>query len=323
MIRSRPGRALRALGVLAVLASAAALLSACNGTVPLAAQPPFSVIGHWTSAEWRSIGPGLGGPLNVASADVCQAGRSVCMDEVVEEMNRRINALGCSHLAPFATMYRWVSDEVRISMGTRRYRDPAYVAHLDSVFATLYFHAIDSWRAGDRNAVPQAWQMAFSAAQDQRVSTLGDMLLGMNAHISRDLPFALASVGLTEPGGVDAVPDVVAVNGDIARSETPMMAQVKRWFSPDLSPPAGLPKWLTPNKVPDVIAQWRLEAIANARDLMDAKSAAARAQVETRIDDDATLRSLLIYKATALSHPGRVNAVRNAYCERQLGSRGR
>lgn len=245
------------------------------------------------------------------------------MDAVVAEMNRRIDALGCSHLAPFATMYKWVSNEVLISMGTRRYRDPAYVAHLDSVFATFYFHAIDSWRAGDRSAVPQAWQMAFSAAQHQRVSTLGDMLLGMNAHISRDLPFALASIGLTEPGGVDADPDVVAVNGDIFRSETPMMAQIKKWFSPDLSPPAGLPKWLTPSKVPEVIAQWRLEAIANARDLINAKSVPARAQVETRIDDEAALRSLLIYKATALSNPGTANAARNAYCERQTRSRGR
>jgi uncharacterized protein DUF5995 len=307
--------------VLGALASMATALSACNGTVPLAAQPPFPVIGHWTSAAWRSIGPRLGGPLDLASADVCQSGRPACMNAVVEEMDRRIDALGCSHLAPFATMYKWVSDEVRTSVGTRRYRDPAYVAHLDSVFATLYFHAIDSWRTGNRREVPQAWQMAFSAAQNQRVSTLGDMLLGMNAHISRDLPFALASVGLTEPGGVDAVPDVVAVNGDIFRSEAPMMAQIKKWFSPNLSPPAGLPKWLTPSKVPEVIAQWRLEAIANARDLIDARSAVARAQVETRIDDEATLRSLLIYKATALPNPGPANAARNAYCERQLNAR--
>ena len=145
-----------------------------------------------------------GGQLDPSSSNICESGEPACMDAVVDEMSRRIAALGCSHLAPFATMYRQVSAEIRASVDARRYADPAYVAHLDSVFATFYFHALDSWRAGRRNQVPQAWRMAFSAADNGQVSTLGDMLLGMNAHISRDLPFALASVGLRYPDGRSA-----------------------------------------------------------------------------------------------------------------------
>jgi Family of unknown function (DUF5995) len=289
-------------------------LCSCNGTVPLAHLPPFAVIGNWTGSQWRTIGPTLGGALEPASSNICDSGQPACMSAVVAAMSQRIAALGCSHLAPFAAMYRQVSAEITSSVDVRRYEDPAYVAHLDSVFATLYFHALDSWRAGRRNQVPQAWRMAFSAAQAHRVSTLGDMLLGMNAHISRDLPYALATVGLRFPNGRDASGDVIAVNADIFRAQQPMLAEIRARYDPTLGPPRNLPRWVTPSEVPKIIAEWRLEALANARALLGARTAAARAEVETRIDTNATLRSLLIWRATAYADPARQSARRDAYC---------
>jgi hypothetical protein len=156
--------------------------------------------------------------------------------------------------------------------------------------------------------------MAFSAAQNHRVSTLGDMLLGMNAHISRDLPYALATVGLRYPNGRDATGDVVAVNADIQRAQQPMLATIRAQYDPKLGPPRNLPRWVKPSEVPKIIAQWRLEALANARALINARSPAARAEVETRIDTNATLRSLLIWRATAYANPARQSAPRDAYC---------
>jgi Family of unknown function (DUF5995) len=289
-------------------------LAACGSNAPRAAMPPFRLIGNWTGEQWRAIGPTLGGPMDQSSTNICQSGGPTCMDAVVGEMSRRIAQLDCSHLAPFAAMYRQVSIEVRKSYDADRYGNPPYVAHLDSVFATLYFHALDSWRSGNRSVVPQVWRIAFSAAQHQRVSTFGDMLLGMNAHISRDLPFALASVGLRLPDGRTAIPDVVAVNKDIFNAQAPLLATIRAAYDPTTGPPRTFPKWLSPNKVPQIISAWRLEAIVNARDLLNAKSAAARVQVETRIDDTATLRSLLIYDATMLKHPKSYNARHNGYC---------
>ena len=121
-------------------------LTACNGTIAPAPLPPFRVIGNWTGSRWRAIAPGLAGTLDPSSSNICESGKPACMDAVVGEMSRRIAALGCSHLAPFATMYRQVSAEIRASVDARRYVDPAYVAHLDGVFAVL--PALDSWRAG-------------------------------------------------------------------------------------------------------------------------------------------------------------------------------
>ena len=303
----RPPRALLAVGIVLALAG-------CNGSLALAPLPPFAVIGARSGPQWKAIAPALGGKLDLASGNICDSGKPACMTEVVAEMSRRIASLGCSHLAPFATMYREVSAEIRTSAAAGRYHDPAYVVHLDATFSTFYYHALDSWRAGHRNAVPQAWRVAFSAADDQHVSALGDMLLGMNAHISRDLPYALATVGLRYPDGRDATADVIAVNRDIERATQPMLAQIRARYEPSLQPPRGLPHWVSARELPKIISAWRLEAIANARDLLSADNAAARAEVETRIDTTATLRALLIWRATALAHPGRENAARNAYC---------
>lgn len=301
-------------GRLVLVACLAFALSGCNGTLPLAQLAPFPVIGNWTGNPWRMIGPTLGGKLDLASSNICDSGQPACMDAVVAEMSQRIAALGCSHLGPFATMYRQVSAEIRSSADARRYIDPAYVVHLDAVFSTYYYHALDSWRSGRRNQVPQAWQLAFSAADNHQVSTLGDMLLGMNAHISRDLPYALATVGLRYPDGGNATADVIAVNNDIERATQPLLAQIRARYDPKLGPPPNLPHWVRPSEIPQLIAKWRLEAIANARDLLDAHSAADRVEVETRIDTTATLRSLLIWRATAYADPARDSAPRDAYC---------
>lgn len=58
---------------------------------------------------------------------------------------------------------------------------------------------------------------------------------------------------------------------------------------------------------------WRLEAPANARVLIDARSAVRRSEVETHIDDVATLRSLLIWRATAYPDPAHGGARRDRY----------
>jgi hypothetical protein len=281
--------------------------------------PPFAVIGAHSGREWKTIAPTLGGKLDLGSGNICDSGTSACMTAVIAEMSQRITSLGCSHLAPFATMYRQVSAEIRASATAGRYLDPAYVVHLDSVFSTFYYHALDSWRSGHRNGTPQAWRIAFSAAEGQHVSALGDMLLGMNAHISRDLPYALATVGLRYPDGRNATGDVIAVNRDIERATQPMLAQIRARYEPSLQPPRGLPHWVSARELPKIIAAWRLEAIANARDLLSARGAAARVEVETRIDTTATLRALLIWRATVLSHPARENAARNAYCLARSG----
>ena len=288
----------------------------CGHGQPLADWPPMSVVGNWSAPQWRAIAAGLRPRTDPGSSNVCTAGTPKCMDAVVAEMSQRFDRLAasCSDLAPFALMYRQVSDEVRSSVRARRYREPAYVAHLDAVFATLYFRALDDWRLGHRDKVPRAWRIAFSAASSRRVSALGDLLLGMNAHISRDLPYALAAVGLRLPDGRDAVPDVLAVNHDIARSQGPALAGVARRFDPEVREVNRLGKVGDPRQIGRVIAAWRLEAVRNARRLLAARTHVERLRVDTQIDANATLRALLIADATSYVSPKREVEARRRYC---------
>ncbi len=75
------------------------------------------------------------------------------------------------------------------------FADSRWVSRESMVFADYYFDAYDDWLAGHRTAVPAAWLIAFEAARRSRISGAGDLMLGMNAHINRDLPYVLDPSG--------------------------------------------------------------------------------------------------------------------------------
>jgi hypothetical protein len=303
------------------LLAAAGTLAGCASRAPLATWPPLRPIGNLSGPDWQAVAASLPAQLNPGSANVCGQGTPACMQAVVGEMTRRLDALAasCDHRAPFALMYRQVSREVAQSVRLRRYQEPAYAAHLDAVFATLYFHAYDEWRLGHAADVPRVWQLAFAASTAKRVSTLGDMLLGMNAHISRDLPYAIAAVGLRHSDGSDATGDLVAVNADIARAQAALLAAIARRLDPAVTTEVRTQAWIAPSHVAATIAAWRLEAIGNARRLLAARSDAARERVETAIDDAAAVRSLLILRTTGYRDPVAATAARDRYCQSRSG----
>jgi hypothetical protein len=312
-------RILVALAMIALLG-----LAGCGAQQPLAPWPPLRPLDPRQPGGWPAIADSMPAHLQPASANVCGRGVPACMNAIVAEMTRRLDTLAehCDHRAPFLLMYRQVSEEVALSVKARRYQEPGYVAHLDAVFATLYFHAAEAWNRGRVAEVPHVWQIAFSAAAQHRVTTLGDMLLGMNAHISRDLPYAIAAVGLKHSNGTDGTSDVVAVNADIARAQGPMLTAIAARFDPAVGALQHVPAWAHPDQVGKVIAAWRLEAIENARRLLAAHSHAALERVEQAIDDNATIRSLVILAATSYPHPASETLSRDRYCESHAGAAG-
>jgi hypothetical protein len=211
-------------------------------------------------------------------------------------------------------MYLKVTEEVARSVRERDYRVPGYAAHLDAAFATLYFRAADAWTSGRRDEVPRSWRLAFAAAERRELPALGNMLLGMNAHISRDLPYALAGVGLKLPDGGDATPDVIAVNRDIGRAQDPAIAEVARRYDPGIRQVIRLGRYVDPESIGDVIAGWRLEAIRNARALIAADTPAARRAVDARIDANATTRALMLWRIMREVATPAATAERERWC---------
>lgn len=90
----------------------------------------------------------------------------------------------------FNRLYLRVTERVREHVQQASFRDPAFIARLDVVFANLYFSAFREAQI-DPGRAPAAWRPLFRARATTGVARLQFALAGMNAHINRDLPLAL------------------------------------------------------------------------------------------------------------------------------------
>ena len=290
---------------LAVAAATLALATACG-----------SHAAHVVPAQtpWTPIAATLSGPLQPASANPCSRGTPGCVAAVVAEMERRYGRLAatCDHQAAFALMYLRVTQSVARGEKQRgTFADRAYLAHLDAVFARLYFNAIDAWTGGRHDAVPPAWQVAFEVADMKRVNAVGDLLLGMNAHISRDLPFAVAAIGGLDAGRRRSFGQV---NGVLERVSKPMLREESQRFDPTIAH-FTLPVLKTSfGNLGLLLGSWRDAALRDGQRLLAAATPAQRANVAQSIEQTALARAAVIAAATSrvpFSHAGRA---RDAYC---------
>ena len=194
-----------------------------------AEDPPF--------VGWTALLPGLSVPYDATSPDDCIAGRVQCVDKTVRQMTRRFEPLAssCDHNAIFALTYLRVTEEYRRTVESPTFFDDTpFVNHEDVVFANYYFAAYDAWKAGERAHVPPAWRIAFDAARGRSVSAYGDLLLGINAHVQRDLPFVVYSLGMVKPDGTSRKPDHDRVNRILNRVTDDVIAEIARRFDPTI-----------------------------------------------------------------------------------------
>ena len=171
------------------------------------------------------------------------AGRTHCVDAVIREMRRRFDPLAqaCDHDSIFALAYLRTTEEYRRTIEDPTFfSDTPFVNHEDAVFAGLYFDAYDAWHAGRQRPTPPAWAIAFEAARAHAVTAEGNLSLGINAHIQRDLPFALAGIGLVKPDGSSRKPDHDRVNEFLNRVTDDLYAEIARRFDPTIDD-ANLP----------------------------------------------------------------------------------
>ena len=272
-----------------------------------AEDPPF--------VSWTDLLPGLTAGYDPSDANDCKAGRIQCVDSVIREMTRRFDNLAerCDHDAIFALTYLRTTEEYRRAATTPGFfEDPGFVNHEDAVFARYYFTAFDAWHRGDVAGTPPAWRVAFDAADNRSVSTSGNVFLGMNAHIVRDLPFVLAEIGLVKPDGSSRKTDHDKVNEFLNRVSDEVFPELARRFDPtvdDSNAPGTGDDFVTFQIVPG----WREQAWRNAERLVNAPTAAARALVAQDIETQGYNAALSLKSATAYGL-GQSSAARDAYC---------
>ena len=128
------------------------------------------------------------------------------------------------------------------------------------------------------------------------VSLTGDVLLGMNAHISRDLAYTVAeTVPVEQPARHQ---DFSHVNDLMSQAQPRVVAMLRTMGDPTITSlqvagPAGVIGFVT------AVTVWRDEAYANGRRLADATTDAQRALVIAEIEATATARAVLIRTLTA------------------------
>jgi hypothetical protein len=199
----------------------------------------------------------------------------------------------------FVTAYRVITRTIQDWIGRRLFLENESVGRYVVAFANGYRQALARYEAGDRSAVPEAWRQSFDASGTGTASVTQDLMLGINAHINHDLPYAVLGAGL-DVNCPRCHHDHTLIN-EALRSATPC---VRRRIAGFYRRGLHVINWVCGRAIDGQAARCFQRARRNswslAHALAAARGAAERARVETVISDRAALAGRVI-----LSHARR------------------
>lgn len=302
---------LRALSGVVALATAIVF---CGPSGPAHAEDPPPFVG------WSQVLPALVTTFDAGSSDDCEAGRPACVRQTIREMEKRFDPLAetCDHDAIFSLAYLRTTEAFYAASETPGFfKDTPRINHQAVAFARMYFDAYDDWSAGRIAEVAPAWRVAFRAADDRAVSGSGDLLLGMNAHVNRDLPFVLVAAGMVGSG--ERKYDHDRVNEVLNMVVSPLMSELAARFDSDMAN-TRTPYGIGYAALLQMLVEWRENAWRQAERLASASDAAERQQVADSIEANAEAQAHLIVAAESYLPPLTSSAARDAYCNAAQGS---
>jgi Family of unknown function (DUF5995) len=270
--------------------------------------PPF--------VGWAAALPPITWKYDATSSDDCVAGRITCVEKAIRTMQKRFDPLAasCAHGAVFALAYlRTTQAYLETATTSGFYDDPGFVNHEDAAFAAMYFAAYDDWAGGRLAYVPPAWRIALDAGASRQVSGTGDLLLGMNAHVNRDLPFVLAQIGLVAADGSSRKPDHDQINVMLNHVVEPLVAEEAARFDPGMET-AQTPYGFGYTGLMQALVTWRESAWRQAEQLVTAPDSVARAKVAQAIENNAAANAQAIVTATGYTAPVSTTTGRDRYC---------
>jgi hypothetical protein len=234
-----------------------------------------------------------------------------CFAGTIAKMRKLERRFGCDHRAVFATTYLLLTEQMRktIRRDPHFFHDRRWLIYEDTVFANFYFRVIKANERGKQ--IPAAWKIAFDTARTGDANAGQDMLLGINAHVQRDMPFVLATVGIRTKKGETRKPDHDVVNGILSDAYEPIVSAIGSRYDPVVSITNA--SWDPLDDVAglEMVKGWREGVWRNAERLVSAKTDAERRQVEASIETNAATWARMI--ATPQVPPG-YRATRDSYC---------
>lgn len=266
-----------------------------------------------TTIEWSGLlpaqpGDGPGG----RDGSACGALGLRCLHEVERRLADLEERLGCDHRAVFATTYKLLTRELRREIERRpeRFDDPAGVGLLAVAFHDMYAAAMASHAAGA--PLPRAWEVAFEAAAHGDHNAGQDMLLAISAHVQRDMPLAIAAVGIRTPDGRSRKPDHDAVNQVLSRAYDVIVPEIARRYDPFMARADASPSPLDDVGAQQLVAGWREHVWRNAERL--SAGGVERALAERWLGRNAAAWA---DGMAAVTQPG-YRTVRDAHCAHAL-----
>jgi Family of unknown function (DUF5995) len=129
----------------------------------------------------------------------------------------------------FTYAYALLTRRLASALPTSDVADPDWVVSLAEQFVTLYEVAVTAW--DEDGGVPPGWRVVFETICRRRTSVIEDLVLGMAAHIMRDLPHALVAVGLEAPDGTSHISDFHALNAILGDAIEEIQDEVSRRYA--------------------------------------------------------------------------------------------
>jgi hypothetical protein len=170
--------------------------------------------------------------LTVADTTVISVGARQ-LEQMRDQCDRweRTGDRRCVFLSCYATM----TANMLSALEAGRFRDGGWVARLLSRFADFYFVSVQAYESGN-GFVPPAWRHAYDLAGARSTTIEEDLILGINAHINGDLPFAVFDLikpeleALGADGLRQRYVDFIAVNDVISESTHSVQTEVVDHF---------------------------------------------------------------------------------------------
>jgi hypothetical protein len=263
---------------------------------------------------WSAALPPAYMGVNTASSDDCVAGRIACVDRVARRLAKQVQDARCNHNAVFSLAYQRTTESVAAweRADPTFFDDNPWLNHYDATFADMYFTAWNDWRRGS-GTVPRAWAIAFDMADRRRATAAGNLLLGMSAHVNRDLPFTLYAIGLVAPDGSSRKADHDRVNEILNTVVTPLLDEIARRYDPAVRVVPGIGSTADFLQF-QALPAWREQAWRNAELLATAPNAAARQAIAATIEQSAATTASALLALTSYVPPLTTSASRDAYC---------
>jgi Family of unknown function (DUF5995) len=231
----------------------------------------------------------------------CPQQRDQCLRRLLRKMESNYERLGCKHASIFSLLYWRTTEGIRDANWSGQFSDRRVWNQLTYAFGMYYLDAFKTWRTGKTSRTPKAWRIAFKAARDEEVSSAGDIWLGINAHVNRDLAFVYYQLGL------DNHADHLHVNTVLARARLVVFPEIVATLDPSVA--GQMPN--DPTLSLDVFA-WREVAWDNAQRLAAAPNAKARGRIAAKIERNAVATANRI--KAAFPATAEANQARDAFC---------